>query len=92
MDKQVICFVSSKGVFTLLSVSTKPPELNDIYKIPAGFQCNPATKIWIRINVSSDYGWTIAGGNTLFEVERNGSSTLMHVFKSASYAEATTPF
>ncbi|KAG0026831.1 hypothetical protein BGZ82_009285 [Podila clonocystis] len=56
MDGQVSCFVSSKGVFTLLSASTKPPELNHIYKFPAGFQYNPATKIWIRINVSSTTG------------------------------------
>ncbi|KAF9323015.1 hypothetical protein BG006_001848 [Podila minutissima] len=90
MDGQVGCFVSSQGVFTLLSVSTKPPEYNEILNSPAGFQYNPATKIWISVDVSSDYGWRVVGRDALFEVEKDGSSALIHAFKTNRNSETTS--
>ncbi|KAG0352660.1 hypothetical protein BG005_007932 [Podila minutissima] len=92
MDGQVSCSVSSQGVFTLLSVSTKPPEYNEIFNHPAGFQYNPVTKIWIRVDVSLDYRWRVAGRDALFEVERDGSSALIHAFKTNAETTSTAVF
>ncbi|KAG0084680.1 hypothetical protein BGZ92_009679, partial [Podila epicladia] len=76
-SNNAVCYVDSQGVFTLLTMSSKPPGKSTVYK-PAGYQYNPATNAWTNITMSADYKWSLDSG-ALFEVGVGSSSTLMHI-------------
>lgn len=81
MVGQVDCVVDDKGVFTVMSFSTKPANSdNPLLTKPAGLQYSPATNTWINIDSSADYKWAISTGSALFEVTSGATSALMQIY------------
>lgn len=76
MNRDVVCHVDNRGVFTLLSLFSKSTST----ALPSGYQYDPATKAWTNIAVSAGYKWGDAAGKALFTVD-GSSSTLMHIYK-----------
>ncbi|KAF9322797.1 hypothetical protein BG006_002045, partial [Podila minutissima] len=79
MDRDVVCHVNNRGVFTLLSLFSKSTATSTA-NLPSGYQYDPATKAWTDIAVSAGYKWGDAAGKALFTVD-GSSSTLMHIYK-----------
>ncbi|KAG0325957.1 hypothetical protein BG000_001582 [Podila horticola] len=81
MVGQIDCVVDDKGVFTVMSLSTKPANSdNPLLTKPAGLQYSPATNTWINIDSSADYKWALSTGSALFEVTSGATSALMQIY------------
>ncbi|KAG0011944.1 hypothetical protein BGZ82_002802, partial [Podila clonocystis] len=78
---QINCIVDDKGVFTVMSLGTKPANNdNPLLTKAGGLQYNPATKTWTNINAPDDYKWTLGTGSALFEVTSGATSTVMQIY------------